>query len=52
MYREKSQSGNLGKVVVVYEHKPTNVMLTVVVDMEKNRWETFLQTVPRWTKDI
>lgn len=46
MYWEKRQSSKLGKVMVVYESKPTNVMLSAVAGMENSRWKTFFANSP------
>lgn len=46
MFVQKRQSGKLGKVMVMYECKPTNMMLSAMASVESSRWETLFAKSP------
>lgn len=46
MFLQKRQSGKLGKVMVMYECKPTNVTLSAMASVENSRWESLFANSP------
>lgn len=40
------KTGELGKVMVMYECKPTNMMLSAMASVESSRWESLFANNP------